>query len=207
MPAELAQPESDPEAVRDAIDEILARPEFAEEQRTLIERAVDAVVELVGRLLDEALAGASGGPFAWVVVAVLTAAALVFAFRFGRGVQRDPGSATAASVPKRSAPDWRAEAERHELAGQWRSALRCRWRALVADLADRGFVEEVPGRTAGEYRRQVNVNAPRAATDFDGATSLFESAWYGNGATGAAEAERFTTLADRVLVDASSDGP
>src|SRR4029450_4451834 len=60
-----------------------------------------------------------------------------------------------------------------------RAALRSRYRALAPDLASRGLVEEVPGRTAGEYRRQVGRALPEAATDFAGATELFEVAWYG----------------------------
>jgi hypothetical protein len=72
----------------------------------------------------------------------------------------------------------------------------------VADLASRGLVEEVPGRTAGEYRHQVEVNVPASAGDFDGATALFEAAWYGNRPTGPEEARRFRTLEGRVLAGA-----
>jgi hypothetical protein len=69
----------------------------------------------------------------------------------------------------------------------------------VADLAARGLVEEVPGRTAGEYRRQVDAVVPEVAPAFDGATSLFEGAWYGGRSTGAEEAARFRELEARVL--------
>ena len=54
----------------------------------------------------------------------------------------------------RTAAQWRAEAAAHDAAGRWREALRCRYRALVAELAGRGLVEEIPGRTSGEYRIQ-----------------------------------------------------
>jgi hypothetical protein len=77
--------------------------------------------------------------------------------------------------------------------------VRCRYRALVAELAARGLVDEVPGRTAGEYRGEVRRNLPDAAADFAGATELFELAWYGRGETGAQQASRLRELSGRVL--------
>jgi hypothetical protein len=69
----------------------------------------------------------------------------------------------------------------------------------VADLALRGVVDEVPGRTAGEYRREVDQALPDAAGDFAGATELFEVAWYGRADTGAQQAAHLRDLSDRVL--------
>jgi hypothetical protein len=80
--------------------------------------------------------------------------------------------------------------------------LRCRYRALVADLAGRGLVDEVPGRTTGEYRAEVGENVPRVAPEFAGATELFEAAWYGNRPTGEEESQRFRRLADQVMAGA-----
>jgi hypothetical protein len=40
---------------------------------------------------------------------------------------------------------------------------------------------------------------PDAATDFAGATELFEVAWYGHADSGSREAARLRDLADRVL--------
>jgi hypothetical protein len=77
--------------------------------------------------------------------------------------------------------------------------VRCRYRALVAELAARGLVDEVPGRTAGEYRGEVRRNLPDAAGDFAGATELFELAWYGRGDTDAQQASRLRELSGRVL--------
>ena len=44
---------------------------------------------------------------------------------------------------------------------------------------------------------------PASAGAFDEASTLFELAWYGDRATGAAEAARFESLADDVLTDAA----
>jgi len=129
---------------------------------------------------------------------------VVVAVRYTRALRDGPGPAEVAPPRLRPAVDWRADAAANEAAGHWRAALRCRYRALVADLAARGLVEEVPGRTAGEYRREVGVNAPAAAGDFDGATALFEAAWYGNRPTGPDEAQRFRALEGRVLTGAGA---
>ncbi len=186
--------------MREAADRILSRPELREEQPTLLERGRDAVFEWVDDLLNDVAGGGGGELIGWVVVALLTGAAVFFAVRVTRGVRRDPGlAAEVPSVPKRTGATWRAEADAHEAAGRWRAGLRSRYRALVADLADRGLVEEVPGRTAGEYRRQVAGAMPEVAPEFTGATSLFEAAWYGGRRTGADEAARFRALERRVL--------
>lgn len=76
--------------------------------------------------------------------------------------------------------NWRAEADRHRAEGRYRDAMRCRYRALVGDLARRGLIDEIPGRTTGEEREQVRVVTPPAAAPFDEAAELFDGAWYGH---------------------------
>jgi hypothetical protein len=141
---------------------------------------------------------------AWLVV---VAAIIAIVYLVARGVQSgrslEPGVG-AASVDverRRPATEWEAEAAAQEAAGHWREGLRCRYRALVARLARRGVVEEVPGRTAGEYRATVRVALPSSAPAFSEATDLFEGAWYGGRSTGPAESEAFRGLADQVVAE------
>ncbi len=98
--------------------------------------------------------------------------------------------------------DWLAEAAACEARGDWQAALRARYRALVAELARRGLVDEIPGRTTGEYRAEVAANLPLAAPEFSNATDLFELAVYGHAPTGPEDASRVRQLSDRVLEDA-----
>jgi hypothetical protein len=200
--ADLPTPTNDPEQARRTAEEVLSRPEFAG-RRTLLQAVGEWLWERFTRVLELAIEAATGGGIWTIVVAVLfgllVAAVGVLVWRVLRGVTADPARATGVAAVTRPATDWRAEAEAHERAGAWRQALRCRYRALVADLATRGVVDEVPGTTAGEYRGQVRRGAPAAAGHFDGATDLFERAWYGDVSTGAAESTRFRDLADRVL--------
>jgi Domain of unknown function (DUF4129) len=197
---DLPAPTRDPDQVREAVREVLARPEFRPPDRTLLQRAFDWLVEQAGRLLAELGASGAGGIVGLAVLVLALLGIGLLAARFSRGMTASPEvRAAAAGAPRRPAADWRAEAEAHERAGAWRPAVRCRYRALVAELAAHGLVDEVPGRTAGEYRREVRRNLPDAAADFAGATELFELAWYGRGETGAREASRVRELSGRVL--------
>jgi hypothetical protein len=96
--------------------------------------------------------------------------------------------------------DWRAEADAHRRAGRHRNAVRCRYRALVGDLARLGLIDEVPGRTTGEERGQLRTVLPAASSPFDAAADLFDDAWYGHAVVDAADDDRFQSLEADVLV-------
>jgi Domain of unknown function (DUF4129) len=197
---ELRVPVRDPQEVREVVREVLARPEFRPPERSLVERVFDWVLEGIGRLLAALGGSGAGGIVGLALLALVLVGVGILAARFSRGLTPSPEVAAAvAGGRRRSAAEWRADAEAQERSGAWRDAVRSRYRALVADLAARGLVEEVPGRTAGEYRREVGRALPAAATDFAGATELFEVAWYGRADTGAQEADHLRDLSDRVL--------
>lgn len=199
-PDDLPPPERSADEVKDTARDILSGREFRPPARNWIEEARAWVFEKAAELLGKAFAGTRGAVLAYALFTVAVVALLFFVVRLFRTVRSDPGAGlTFESDPIRPATAWRADAEVFEKRGEWRAALRCRYRALVADLASRGLVDEIPGRTTGEYRREVTTSVPRAAPEFSGATELFELAWYGNFPTGEAENRRFRSLADRVL--------
>ncbi len=103
----------------------------------------------------------------------------------------------------REPTDWRSEAERHRLAGRHREALRCRYRALVGDLARRGLIDEIPGRTTGEERDQMRRVMPAVSSPFDDAADLFDDVWYGHREVDAADDDRFRVLERQVLATAT----
>jgi uncharacterized protein DUF4129 len=197
---DLPVPVRDPDQVREAVREVLSRPEFRPPDRPLLDRVLDWALEMIGRLLAALGGSGAGGIVGLVLLALVLVGVGVLVARFSRGLTPSPEVAAAVPVGvRRSAAEWRAEAEAQERAGAFREAVRSRYRALVADLAARGLVEEVPGRTAGEYRREVGRSLPDAAADFAGATELFEVAWYGRADTGSGEAARLRDLSTRVL--------
>jgi hypothetical protein len=198
--ADLPAPVHGAEQVHRTVRQVLAQPEFQGSGDPLLVRVVNWLAQQLARLLAAIGGGGHWSLLGLGLLALVLAAVVVAVSRFARGMTPDPEAALAhGRMPRRSADDWRAEAERHEAAGEWREAVRCRYRALVADLAARGLVEELPGRTAGEYRGAVRRSVPALADDFAGVTELFERAWYGNHPTGQDAARQVASLAARVL--------
>ena len=129
---------------------------------------------------------------------------IVFAvYRLARAIHRErgrrSGAVTAADDVGRPPSEWLAAAAAHEACGEWNDAVRCRYRALVAELAVRGLLEEVPGRTSGEYRRLLADALPVGAPPFSTASDVFDRAWYGFRSADAVDAETVRTAADTVM--------
>jgi hypothetical protein len=214
-PVEPPPSRHDPEEVGVLAEEILARDEFATGGDTLLERIADWLGDLFdgGNRGPDAGAGTpgSGGsaPFT-VLLLALAAAGIFLAVRALRRRPRPPAAPAPAAVvavaTTRGPDDWVAAAVRHEAAGEWKDGLRCRFRALVDRLTERGVVPEVPGRTSGELREDVRSAAPGVGAPFDTAADLFDRAWYGDLPTGPAEAERFGRAAEQVLAAAGTAG-
>jgi hypothetical protein len=196
-------PEHPPDEVHRTVEEVLSRQEYLDAQPSLLQRAWAWLVEQFFRLVGELLASNAGSWLGLAIFVVVLLALVGLAIWLARGLSRDPArQAGTHDEPGRGPEAWLADAERLESEGDWRQGLRCRYRALVATLDDRGVVEEVPGTTTGAYRRQVSDAAPGAAGAFAAATELFEHAWYGNRPIGAAESHRFIALDAEVRVEA-----
>jgi hypothetical protein len=220
VPVVLPAPTNDPNRIKSLTQQILGRREFQPPRRTLLQAAWHWLAQEFGKLLSELFGGGGIGSNVGAVAVVALVTVAVITLVVITVVRGGPGRRAAGSPvvtlrgygSARTPGQWRAEAAEHEAAGRWRDALRCRYRALVAELVGRGVVEEIPGRTSGEYRREVGAVAPAAAPAFDGATELFEQAWYGDRPTGREDQEAFDDLARRVLTPVGGgsgawDGP
>lgn len=183
-------------------DQVLADPVFDRAEPGLVAQARDWVFERLADALAALFSGSGGGVLGYVLAGLLAVAVVVLVVRFTRVLRADQGAPATVDAIGRPATDWLAEAARHEVVGEWPAALRCRYRALVASLAERQVLAEVPGRTAGEYRLAVARAAPAVAPAFDGATSLFERAWYGGADVGADDARHLEALTAAVMADA-----
>lgn len=157
------------------------------------------LLDLLGRVLD--LFGRTGrGGLVGSMLLLLALAAV--GYGIVRAVRRIRRTAPAAGPEPRhtgrSATDWVREAQEHEAAGRWRAALRAHHRALVADLAAAGLVEEVPGRTAAEYEREAAAAVPSAGDPLAAVTRLFERAWYADAPVGPEDVAELQRLAAAV---------
>jgi len=212
--AELPPPDHDPARARDAADDILARSEYRWDGG---DNALDRVGEWVGDQLDRLVSplGLSFGGLpawaGWVVIGLLAALVAVLVYRSRAGWRRDRGvggdGGWVVVTGDDDAVDWQAEVAACEAAGRWREALRARYRVLVGELARRGVIGDLVGRTAGELAAEVRAGAPAVAPAFTEATRLFEAAWYGDAPVGPGERDRFARLAGEALSAADATAP
>ncbi|MGA3219305.1 MAG: DUF4129 domain-containing protein [Acidimicrobiales bacterium] len=154
------------------------------------------------------LPGLNGGAWqSYVVLVVLlagVAAALTIATRRGffqrwRHPRAAPGVVVTEESGALSPAEWLERAGRFAAEGRFREALRCRYCALVGELAGRGLLDEVPGRTSGDYERLVRASVPEVAQQFAAVTALFEACWYGHEPSDAQEQVLFDRAAQLVL--------
>lgn len=192
----------DPERVRDLADRILAEPRYDRPPKSLPDRILEWFGEQLAKVLGSLVGSGAGTIVAWAFVLGAVALVAYLVVRHGR-IARPPRTAEpGASVMvelTRTPAEWRAEAAALEAQGRWREGLRCRHRAVIAELVRRGAIPDQAGRTAGEYVRDVAASLPEAAPALAAATELFEAAWYGGAATGEAESARFQVLDAQVL--------
>lgn len=150
-----------------------------------------------------AFGGGIGGVVAWLMIAAALAAIIgvvVVAIRHRlRSTRQETERGVAEIQHRRPASDWRRDAEAHEAAGEWKAAMRARYRELVRTLVDRRQLPDVAGLTTGELRRELAATTPDAATPFDAESSLFELAWYAEQPTGPEENRRVRAAAEAVL--------
>lgn len=155
------------------------------------------------------------GTLLWIVLVAAVLAMVVYLVRYllersgGRAKQKrdkaadddlDQVEQAAVAIDRSREPtNWREEAEEHRRAGRYRDAMRCRYRALVGDLARRGLIDEIPGRTTGEERTQLGEVQPDAGRPFTSAADLFDGAWYGHYPVDAGDDDRFQSFERDVL--------
>jgi hypothetical protein len=211
--ADLPPLEHDPDDVRDTADEVMARPEFAE-QKGILQRILDWVSDRLDDLFGNRQRdvgtprlnlGGLGTLLGWILVIAMLVVAVFLVVRFvrfgrlGRRPRTEPEVEVDEETPRSPLDQVTGDADTLEAAGRWREAMVVRYRDLVGGLVDARVLEPIPGRTSGEYRDEVADLVPTVADPFDDATELFERAWYGNLPTGPDESRRFRRAADTIL--------
>ncbi|MGA5900725.1 DUF4129 domain-containing protein [Streptomyces venetus] len=163
---------------REAARRELSKRMYHENDPSLIQRALDAFWDWLGKLLNAASTATPGGTLGLVVI-ILAVVALVAAlwWRLGSPRRQPTSSATLFDDRPRSAADHRAAAEAHAAQGHWNQAVQERMRALVRALEERALLDVRPGRTADEAAAEAGRALPAhtdrlraAAHDFDDVT-------------------------------------
>jgi hypothetical protein len=210
----LQDPTTDPGQLTDEVRRVMAREEFQYDKSWF-----DRLSDWIGRQLEKLLGGDGGGSvstggstfaggigsvLAWILIlvavgAVVAVIAYVVIHRVRR-VRDDDGPESQVEIEhRRSAKEWEGDAARLEAEGDWKGALRARYRHLVRTLVDRRQLPDIAGRTTGELREDLAATTPDAGDAFDTASLLFELAWYAHVPTGPEQSERFRAAAETVL--------
>ena len=197
----------DAERARDAARDILSGAEYAEPQPGIVERAMDWVFDRAGSFLGTLTGGGPGSVVGWLVVLVLVGLALALLVRAlrvpaPRATVADGRHVAHRVEMPRDPAAWLREADRLAAAGDHRGALRCRYQAMLARLVADRVVDDLPGRTATEYRRLLDDRLPERRDDLHALTERFERVWYGGASVDADELARFGAACGSVERDA-----
>lgn len=199
-----------PDAARERLSDIFERAEF-QRSKSLWQRFVEWLESLFGDSEPSVGAPPTGGAGAlvnlvvWILIVALAVGVLLIVVqairrRVRRGKSAAPDAEILLADAERTVSEWEALAERYEAAGEWKEAMRCRYRELVARLVECRAVDPMPGRTTGELRVDMAASSAGVADAFGEASELFEQPWYADARTGAAQNARFRELA-KVVVD------
>ncbi|MEU6814707.1 DUF4129 domain-containing protein [Streptomyces sp. NPDC046860] len=184
---------------REAARRELAKRMYHENDPGLLQRALDAFWEWLGRLLARAASATPGGSLGLLVV-VLCVIAVLAALWWRLGTPRRtpaPAAPLFDEVP-RTAAAHRSAAEAHAAQGHWTQAVQERMRAIVRSLEERALLDLRPGRTADEAAAEAGRALPGQADGLRAAARLFDDVTYG-GRTADQQAYRRVALLDDAL--------
>jgi hypothetical protein len=192
---------SDVEAsqIRRVTEQVLGDPRYREAEPSVIQRAIMWVIDALARLIGQLRAGDGGTIVGVALMALAIGVTVVIVVVLLRRVRRDAGTAgVTAGIGGRTGGDWRRLAEEAEDAGEWDVALRCRYRALLADLVAAGVTDEVVGRTARDYLRDISDAAPATEQSLTWVTEAFEATWYDRRPVAASDVAAVRTASDDI---------
>lgn len=106
--------------------------------------------------------------------------------------------------PTRSADDYRSLADQHARAGDWRAAVRDRFRAVVRDLEVRTILDVRPARTAWEAAYAASRTLTSALDALNSGAETFNHVMYGEGVADAEAYARMVAVDQAVTAAADS---
>lgn len=170
-------------------------------------RFIDLLEAIIRILTAKPDPSEGGGGFSWglLVVVLLALAALAFiVWKFGLPRwSRRVKDAHVETDESLEAADYRDLAERLADAGDFRAAVRERFRALVRELETTTIIERRPARTAYETAALATRELPDVAAQLHGAATLFNDVMYGDRHPARAEYEAMLAADEQVRASAA----
>ncbi|MHA5049757.1 DUF4129 domain-containing protein [Streptomyces sp. SD15] len=180
---------------REAAKRELSKRMYHENDPSLVQRALNAFWDWVGKLFNAASAATPGGTLGLVVI-VLAVLAVLAALWWRLGTPRRTPAPSAALFDDRprSAAEHRAAAEAHAAQGHWNQAVQERMRAVVRSLEERALLDPRPGRTADEAAAEAGRTLPSHTDRLRAAARDFDDVTYGGRAADSGTYHRLTEL-------------
>lgn len=181
------------DSARDEAERELRKRIYHVGEDSVVKKAIKWLLDKLSELIDQAIRATPGGLPSLLLLIVAIVAVVVFV-RLGLGPTglRDALTDRRRGAHLRSAAEYRAEAERLSAAGEFREAVRARFRAIIRELEERGVLDPRPGRTAGEIAREGGSAVPAIGGDLVVAARVFDEAWYGRRTADATAYARIT---------------
>ncbi|MGV9321252.1 DUF4129 domain-containing protein [Streptomyces sp. NPDC003660] len=165
---------------REAARRELAKRMYHENDPSLLQRALNAFWEWLGRLLAKAASTTPGGSLGLLVVILCVIAVLAALWWRLGSPRRSPVSAAPLFDERpRTAAGHRSAAEAHAAQGHWSQAVQERMRAIVRALEERALLDVRPGRTADEAAAEAGRTLPGHADGLRTAARHFDDVTYG----------------------------
>ncbi len=214
---------ADADSINDAAEDILGQPQYRAPEPGVVQRSIDwmgerlqPVGDAIGRFLEWLAglfdasagggAGAGGGGFlfGWILLAL--AAVLVIWFlvrvmprrRLAKKPKDEP-TVEQRSRDRTTRREWLERATQAEANQDFTGAVRARYRALAAGLADRHELDADEAVTSGEHLRSFDAE-PQRKDRFVRATDRYERAWFGEQPVELADSSELEVI-DRELID------
>jgi hypothetical protein len=163
----------DAATVEQALERVYARAEFTERRTPALVQFIRDVWndfrDWVSSLWDFVLPDRGSTAFEWIVYAVVIAAAVWALAHLIRSLQQSDagdttrGATNSADARTRNAAWWESAARDAALHGRYRDAALFLYNAVLLRLETRGALRYHPGKTPGDYRREVRAHAATRA--------------------------------------------
>ncbi len=193
------RPPSDPDRLRETVEEVLSDPAF-ETEPSVLDRLIDRFFAAIDDLFGQAIGSVLGQEaVAWVVAGIAVAILGVAVWRWTRGLRIDGRTAPEIADPAgRSAADWLDEAREARERGELSLALRRYYLSLIAVLEERGVLEPLPGRTIRELDRELARRRPDLVDEVSEIGGRVERVVFGGRRAGEDDVERAAQARDHL---------
>ncbi len=168
------------DSAREEAERELSKPIYSVGEESLIEEAIQWVLERVTEVFNRTVSVTPGGLPSLLLI-IIAIVVLIVLIRLGLGPARlrDALTDRRRGAKAMTANEYRAEADRLAAEGDYKEAVRARFRAVIRELEERGVLDPRPGRTAGEIAREGSAAVPAVAPDLRAAAGTFDQVWYG----------------------------